>query len=383
MASSSNTASRSAADAGVAALRRALPPSLALAALPGARRRGLVAAAAAARGAELLREAALLWQPRDGAALLVAAAAPGAAHVDALLCAAAPFYGGSAGGGEALPKLPVRSDGDGNSGGKEEWRGTYSLATGSARALIADRVCDVNALRVVEGEDDGEDAESGRGFFPLLGLVNHSCAPNAAITQCSFAGALRDASSPPAYALTARREIAAGDEITYAYVPRAWPLARRRAALEASYGFVCECERCPPSGIDDVCVLRCRAPACAHAGRVFLGAAACADCGAPAAAADQARLVAAGGSEALLEQQLDADTGAPLAERAASLLRHELLAHEDAALFARLCALLGELQEVGEGHEALLDEVAHAVAQASLRTTFTTPSDLGIEIEET
>jgi len=361
-------------DAGLSALQRALPPSLALAALPGARRRGLMAAAPALRGAELLREAALLWQARDGAAILVAAAAPGAAHVDALLRAAAPYYGEVADEDVRGEGAPSDSDSD--------WRGGFSLAAGSARARVADRVCDVNALRVVEGEDDGEEAESGRGFFPLLGLINHSCSPNSAITQCGFAGALRDASSPPAYALAARRDIAQGDEVTYSYVPRAWPLARRRAALEASYGFVCDCARCPPSGVDDTCVLRCTAAACGGAGRVFLGAAACADCGAPADAAAQARVAAAGGSEAVLEGAGMPPAEAPLAERASALLRHELLAHEDAAVFARLCALLGELQEAGgEGAESLLDEVARAVAQASLRTAYTSPSDLGIEVE--
>jgi hypothetical protein len=76
----------------------------------------------------------------------------------------------------------------------------------------------------------------------------------------------------------------------------------------------------------------------------------------------------------------------PLAARANTLLRHEMLAHEDAGLFAALCALLGDIQEAAERATeddvtALLDNVARAVAHASLRTHFTSPYDLGIDIE--
>ena len=87
-----------------------------------------------------------------------------------------------------------------------------------------------------------------------------------------------------------------------------------------------------------------------------------------------------------------AAVGAPLRERAAALLRHELLAHEDAELFAGLCALLGEAHEAAaaaaaadtgddEGAGGLVEELSQSVALASMRTPFTSPEDLGIEIE--
>ena len=357
---------------GLAALARALPPRLALRALPGARRRGLVAAAPISRGEELLREAALLWQAHDGGVLAVADAAPSAAHVDALLAAAAPFYGDAA----SAEGAGAGSDGDG-------WRSSFSVTAGTARSRAADLVCDVNALRVVEDDDGGEDESGGgRGFFPLLGLCNHSCSPSCSITQVSFG--LRNAAAPPVYALVARRDLAAGEELTFAYVPRSWPLARRKAALHASYSFDCDCPRCADGG-DDTFVLRCRAAACAAGagGRVFFGARACADCGAPADAADQARAAAAGGSEGLLGPL---PPELPLAARANALLKHELLAHEDAGIFAALCALLGDVQEAaesaaGDGVSELLDAVARGVAHASLRTPFTSPQDLGIDVE--
>ena len=108
-------------------------------------------------------------------------------------------------------------------------------------------------------------APTCRAFFPALAFANHDCEPNAEAdeeaAEASEAteaeaeapnGAISAAAASAAafvaprfvYPLRARRALAAGEEVTISYVPRAWPLARRRGALEATFDFTCDCARC-------------------------------------------------------------------------------------------------------------------------------------------
>lgn len=65
---------------------------------------------------------------------------------------------------------------------------------------------------------------------------NHSCDPNA--DACGASHRME---------LTARRDIAAGEEVTCSYLGDdgiQWPLERRRAALQKNYMFLCTCPKC-------------------------------------------------------------------------------------------------------------------------------------------
>ena len=259
---------------------------------------------------------------------------------------------------------------------------------------------------------------TGRALFPTLGLANHSCGPNAKVTE--VAGAPGAGPAPPAYLLEARQPIQAGEEVTIAYVPRSWPRALRQQELQGTWGFTCACSRCTQPW-DDCIVLRCHAPACeggggsAH-GRVYWGRWVCEECGASALEAQGG--AAAGASlhaacHSAHEFDLDADLAAacveggaaaaagpegvwgvsPLPARAIAerLLAHPLLATEDYRVFRALNRLAtamseGELCEEeteagGEGGEELATRVATAVALAAMRAAFTSPEDLGIEIQ--
>jgi hypothetical protein len=78
-------------------------------------------------------------------------------------------------------------------------------------------------------------ASSVTGLWPAFALANHSCAPTASATVVGSVLVLR-ASEP----------MLPGDEATVCYLGEARfaPVARRRAALRASHGFLCQCRRC-------------------------------------------------------------------------------------------------------------------------------------------
>jgi len=362
-----------------------LPPasplhlSSALAAFPslsaragGVGGRGLFAARALAARAELAREPAALWEAPGGA--IAAAAALGSARaLDAALLQMAPRALDA--GARADARAPAAAVAP---------RGALALA-----ALAA------NAFATRGG---------GRALFRVICLANSACDANAAAEEAP-GGAPGD---PPVYVLTARRAVAAGEELTVAYAPRAAPKAARRAAL-AAYGFACACARCAAPH-DDTVVLKCAA--CGPRGRVFWPdagrATACADCGAPrreplpAGAAPGAPLAAdadeppAGAPAAALAAHADALLGA-----------HQPLGAGDARVFAALARLLGAAAEGGGGGggaegagggegageaaalageatalAALAARLAQALAEAALASGFTSLDDLGFEVEE-
>eukprot|EP01065_Artemidia_motanka_P024971 TRINITY_DN2989_c0_g2_i1.p1 TRINITY_DN2989_c0_g2~~TRINITY_DN2989_c0_g2_i1.p1 ORF type:complete len:447 (+),score=140.31 TRINITY_DN2989_c0_g2_i1:102-1343(+) len=81
----------------------------------------------------------------------------------------------------------------------------------------------------------------GIALYPLLGLANHSCAPNL-VKQCVGAETR----------LVTVRSVAAGEELLSSYVSLTASAGRRRKELSDAYGFMCQCVRCTGSVDDDL-----------------------------------------------------------------------------------------------------------------------------------
>ena len=78
----------------------------------------------------------------------------------------------------------------------------------------------------------------GAAVFPAPALLNHSCAPNAAL---SF---VLTAAAPPQVQIHLLRDVAAGEEICHNFVEIANPTHVRRQQLSDVYHFECDCDRC-------------------------------------------------------------------------------------------------------------------------------------------
>ncbi|KAI8924021.1 hypothetical protein BC831DRAFT_513726 [Entophlyctis helioformis] len=76
--------------------------------------------------------------------------------------------------------------------------------------------------------------EIGVGMFPLVAMLNHSCAPN-----CAFVTG--DGGQMLVHTL---RDVAAGDELCVSYVDLFAPTWERRGKLLTTKFFWCECSRC-------------------------------------------------------------------------------------------------------------------------------------------
>ncbi|KAJ3007668.1 hypothetical protein NUW54_g3456 [Trametes sanguinea] len=82
------------------------------------------------------------------------------------------------------------------------------------------------------------DLEAHGGLYVLHSHLNHSCAPNASVRHLDQRTALSRIT------VLARRDIAAGEELTITYVNPELPLEQRRRQL-MEWGFgKCMCERC-------------------------------------------------------------------------------------------------------------------------------------------
>lgn len=323
--------------------------------------------------------------------------------------------GGDAGGGAVVRTPPCTTDAyalfvvrqmaphcDGPQDAAEAV--TQALAAAGTPAAAAAVDADVSAAL----DANALTTTRGRALFPLICLANHDCDACCAVTEMEGAD-----DGVPVYALTARRPIAPDEELTISYVPRAWRRRARADALTRMWGFTCACARCVAPW-DDTVVLRCVAcddagGGAAGGGRVFLGARACADCGAPARPLERTRdgdvdddadawekeVEEAGAASALA---LDADApparvlGALSAAAAAVLPQHATRAPGDAALFARvnrLAAVASEAEAAlrlagdddgAEAAAALHGRLVSAAVTAALRAAFVTPADLGIEV---
>ena len=104
-------------------------------------------------------------------------------------------------------------------------------------------------------------------LFRLACRLNHSCSPNLVREQ-----------DGDEITFTALADIAAGDELTFTYVPASWSRAERQKLLRDYFQFECRCARCAGDPEDD-------ARACGVLGHVGCGGSwnasgACAICGA-------------------------------------------------------------------------------------------------------
>ena len=77
---------------------------------------------------------------------------------------------------------------------------------------------------------------AGQALFPLLCLVNHSCAPSATTRYSSWKGRTM-------VRVEALRDVRKGEELSVSYVDETQSLAEREKAL-AAYGFACACPLC-------------------------------------------------------------------------------------------------------------------------------------------
>lgn len=80
--------------------------------------------------------------------------------------------------------------------------------------------------------EEGGDCE-GTAIFRLQSCANHSCSPSATATTEGNGTAV----------ITARGDLAAGDEVTISYIDEDLLVHDRRAALQ-DYGFTCMCSKC-------------------------------------------------------------------------------------------------------------------------------------------
>lgn len=76
---------------------------------------------------------------------------------------------------------------------------------------------------------------SGTAVYMLPSLLNHSCEPNVDALW-------RDGDAT--LTLAARRDIAAGEELSITYIDADLPVAERRQMLHHGYGFNCRCPAC-------------------------------------------------------------------------------------------------------------------------------------------
>lgn len=116
--------------------------------------------------------------------------------------------------------------------------GGLSLSPQEALHLLLSQQC--NAHQIM----DSDDTPIALGLFPLTSMLNHSCEPNCAHTFSCSPG------RPPRLVMRAIRDISAGEECQYNYIPLYASTATRRNSLKPCYSFVCDCPRCTTGGDD-------------------------------------------------------------------------------------------------------------------------------------
>jgi hypothetical protein len=112
----------------------------------------------------------------------------------------------------------------------------FGIASAGALVDMLSRFA-TNAL----GLSDPALAPLGVYASPPVALLNHACAPNAAAV---FPELGAEPGREVRVRVVAIRDIAAGEEITTAYVDTTLPTALRRAALSETYRFDCSCSLC-------------------------------------------------------------------------------------------------------------------------------------------
>ncbi len=135
--------------------------------------------------------------------------------------------------GALAPALAQLGCADGASGSGSSDDGA-APAAGEVLRMFARARCAAFTLA------DAELRPWGVGFFPLGGALNHSCTPNCVVLFKPG----RSGGGGVTQALRTVAPVAAGEQLTLAYVDVGLPTHLRRAALRAGYFFECGCPLC-------------------------------------------------------------------------------------------------------------------------------------------
>ncbi|KAI8617319.1 hypothetical protein BC830DRAFT_1114068 [Chytriomyces sp. MP71] len=105
---------------------------------------------------------------------------------------------------------------------------------------IVSLACRINANSHAIVDPTGHtNAEVGVGMFPLVAMLNHSCAPN-----CSFVSGTHGA-----MIVRTLRDVEAGEELCVSYVDLCTSRDERRGKLLETKHFWCLCSRCEPTSV--------------------------------------------------------------------------------------------------------------------------------------
>jgi hypothetical protein len=83
---------------------------------------------------------------------------------------------------------------------------------------------------------------NGTAVYALPSLLNHECDPSVNAVWAHGDARLT---------LSARRDVAAGEELRITYIDASEPVNVRRNSLRYAYGFICGCTACNEEGADD------------------------------------------------------------------------------------------------------------------------------------
>ncbi|KAG2446595.1 hypothetical protein HYH02_008580 [Chlamydomonas schloesseri] len=119
--------------------------------------------------------------------------------------------------------------------GLEDGMALDGSSSSRSRASVDDDGSSSSSSSSGRKKGGGSEGVSVAGLWPELGLMNHSCAPSAALLVVGGCLYVR-----------AGRALLEGEELTVSYLSTGLfsDVASRRAALRASHGFVCCCPRC-------------------------------------------------------------------------------------------------------------------------------------------
>jgi hypothetical protein len=285
-----------------------------------------------------LEEEAVCWQEEGGGRAVYHLVSLTPEALESVLFQMAPYCGGGGGGGE----LPSKE---------------------SRRELV---------YNTMKANSFGSSGGSLRGLFPVLCLSNSSCDPCASAEEVG-----REGVEGPVYSLQARRAIAAGEEITISYCPRAWNKPLRSKEFQEAWGFTCKCARCI-SPYDDTIIHRCSS---CKGGLVLKpdieATSPCLSCGV------QAPFAVEDGCETLEPQGEVEGWGLEnWRAYANTLLTHPTIALDDARCFTALSRAFWAVHEFGEDGNGLKEQLLEEVVKVCMRSKFVCLQDLGIEVEE-
>lgn len=117
---------------------------------------------------------------------------------------------------------------------KEQQRAFFALANAHLHGGVYGPVIGITMTNAIPFGSGGADG----GIFPRAARINHACKPNSQNVWNENRKELT---------IHAFKDIAAGEEITIAYVDAMEVFAARKERLEGAFGFACACETCDVS----------------------------------------------------------------------------------------------------------------------------------------